>query len=224
MIIRNAIWFMLLAPICIMGQAQIQEPSLSPGKKGKVGLSVALVRTAFVYRTNPYVLVDSTQEMGNSDIQNAIGVAGGITYRHPLSDLWSFRAGFDGVVTSPFIQFDTKVNYRERSIIYPLTIELPLMMLRKFSNQETHHHEFGLGIRPAMAIPSGQPAFPKLKQYFVCIDASYGLALQRPKSVMRCEVFASICPLNLIADGSDYKTQSITMIQRNMLGLRLIFD
>ncbi|MFM7729603.1 MAG: hypothetical protein ACKO6L_01040 [Flavobacteriales bacterium] len=221
---KQSLLFLLCAVLTRVALGQSSSEESNDSRRGKVGISVSGVRTMFSYKSAAYVLVDSTQELGTSDFRNATGIAGGVTFRKPLREGWSFRAAFEGVVTSPFIEFDSQVNYRERSIVFPLTVELPMMLIRHLKPALALGHEVGIGIRPAMAIPGGQPAFPKLKQYYFCIDASYGVALQRPKSEVRCELFASYCPINLIGTGSDYKTQSITNIRRNMIGVRFIFD
>jgi hypothetical protein len=81
----------------------------------------------------------------------------------------------------------------------------------------------GVSLRPVLAIKALNDLEPALKTYNFQSDIFVGYPFSNDKTVTRVELFYSHGWMNLIGEGTDYRTASIKRLYRSAVGIRAMF-
>ncbi len=174
--------------------------------------------------------VDSAGTSGKSNIRNSPGVSAGFCYYFRLNQWLLLRPSVEGNLLPVKIEYDTEINHRVYSSVFPLSIESPLCLIVSKENnpgikKSRRLPDFNFAIRPVFAVAALADIRPTLKTFNLNIDLGIGLPITMNKITMRAELFYSYGINNLIGtDENDFKTNTISYIGRSYTGLRLYFN
>lgn len=191
-----------------------------------IGASYSLVSID----SKPY-FTDSAGKVGFSDVKNKVGLNAGLCYYVKLGKSLLFRPAVEVNMIPAVIQYDTDINHRDESGVFPFTFEVPIGFIysRNVSGGITAYRrrwpEIGAAVRPVMAIPAFNSVRPKMKKYNLNLDLSLGYPIKLKRTTMRVEVLFSYGLFNLIGeDETDVKTYSVNTVGRSYAGMRLYFN
>ena len=186
-----------------------------------IGGAYSLIQLeAIPYRVGDYV--------GQPELKNSPGLFAGFCYNFYAGKKSIIRPAIEAAFIPATIRYQTQKNYNAEQRIYPMTVELPLSWIysayrtKSFPRSQAKP-EFGLSIRPVLAVVPLTDAQPVLRASNLNTDVFVGYPIGNDKSVMRIEFYYSHGWFNLIEQSSDYRTASINRLQRHTAGLRLIF-
>jgi hypothetical protein len=196
----------------------------------KFGLNFGFDYSLLQLDANPYFL-ENGNGFGEASAINSPGMNIGLFWHEPLKEKFSLRVALEATIMFNKIEYETGKPRKDRSDIFPLTIELPITCIlgRHFRYDVEAKSLFRtgalVGIRPVFPLPLFNSAQPVLKMFNVNIDLGVSKPIALKKSIMRTELFFSYGLFNLIGrDDSGYKTNSIEYLGRSFIGLRMYFN
>ncbi len=175
-------------------------------------------------------LLDSIGTSGKSNIRNSVGLSAGFFYYFRLNQWIMLRPGVEGNILPVKIEYDTEINHRTQSRVFPLAIESPMsIIISKEDNpglkEKRRLPDFNFSVRPVFAIAALADVRPTLKTFNLNFDVGIGFPITLNKITMRAELFYSQGIYNLIGkDDADFKTNTISYVGRSYTGLRLYFN
>ena len=113
--------------------------------------------------------------------------------------------------------------------VFPMTIELPVSWFYSSFRTKSFPRpkakpEFGLALRPVLALNTLSELQPVLRSTNINTDLFIGYPFSNDKSVLRLELYYSHGWFNLIgSDPDNYYTSSITRLFRRVIGVRCMF-
>lgn len=181
------------------------------------------------FESKPY-FVDSAGKVGRSNIKNAGGISAGICYYLRLSQWVLLRPAIEINMLPAKIEYDTEINHRTSSRVFPFALETPLsIIISKEKNPGINERrklpDFIGAIRPVFSIPALADVRPAIKTFNLNLDIGIGYPIELKAVTMRTELFYSFGLYDLIGkDENDYKTNSVQSLGRSFIGLRLFFN
>lgn len=162
------------------------------------------------------------------DLKNSPGILTGFCYNFYAGKRFIVRPAVEAVFLPTRIDYPTEDNYIREQKIFPMTVEFPVSVI--FSSFRTKSFprpkakpEWGVSARPVITVKAFNDLEPSLKTYNFNSDVFIGYPFSNDKTVTRLELFYSYGWLNLMGEGTDYRTTSIQCLYRNTAGVRLIF-
>lgn len=195
----------------------------------KFGFIVGASYSNMGFESKAY-FVNSAGTAGKSNIRNSAGVSAGFCYYFRLNQWILLRPSVEGNMMPVKIEYDTEINHRVHSNVFPLTVESPLcLIVSKENNPGIKNNrrlpDFNFAVRPVFAVAALAEIRPTLKTFNLNIDLGIGLPITIDKITMRAELFYSYGMNNLIGtNDKDFKTSTISYIGRSYTGLRLYFN
>jgi len=190
-----------------------------------LGLYIGAAYSLYQMSADTYDLDGFTAE---PDLKNSPGILAGFCYNFYAGNHLIVRPAIEAVFLPTKIAYQTENNYIREQSIFPMTVELPVsLILSSFRTKSFPRPkakpEWGVSARPILAVKAFNDLEPTLKTYNFNSDVFIGYPFSNDKSVARLELFYSYGWLNLIGEGTDYRTSSIQRLHRNTAGIRLIF-
>jgi len=206
-----------------------QDSTAVVKKSSKLAILLGLNYSNLMLKSQAY-FVTPEGKVGKSNVQNSVGISIGLGYNVRLNNWLMLRPGVEGNITPANLEFDSEIDYRTLSDVFPLCVETPMTFI--FSKQGNANlismrswPEIQLGLRPVFAIPNYLPIQPVQKHLSFNIDLGIGYAIRLKKSTMRSELVYSLGLTNIIGeDNENYKTYSVQELKRSFVGLRLFFN
>ncbi len=216
--------------ICVCQLASAQDSSKVDIEHAKnLGFILGASYSNLTFESKPYFL-DSAGTIGRSDFKNAGGISAGVCYYFHLGNHLLARPAVEANIMSPKIFYDTEVDHRSSSSVFPVAIETPLAFIFSPSGYDQPEMkkrlpEIMCAIRPVFAIPAFVDLRPEIKTKNLNIDFGLGYPMKINKLTMRAELFYSYGIKNLIGvNEADFRTTSVSLITRSYSGLRLIIN
>ncbi|MFN5294511.1 MAG: hypothetical protein ACK5BL_03205 [Flavobacteriales bacterium] len=206
------------------GQSNEQDSSIVRASKD-LGLYIGGVYSLVNLQSDAYFIGDKT---GKPELKNSPGMVAGFCYNFYAGKHSIVRPAIEAVFMPVAIEYQTAVNYKLQQRVLPLTVELPFSWIysayrTKAFPRPTAKPEFGLSLRPVIAVKPLVELQPVVKTMNLNTDVFVGYPVGNNKSVMRMELFYSHGWFNLIEEGTDYRTANISKLMRHAAGIRLIF-
>ncbi|MFM9984790.1 MAG: hypothetical protein ACKVOK_06120 [Flavobacteriales bacterium] len=196
----------------------------------KFGLNFGFNYSFLRLESNPYFLEDGNG-FGEATAVNSPGMNAGMFWHEPLKEKTSIRFGIEASIMFNMIEYETGRLNKDRSQVFPLTIELPVSFIFgrhfRYDVEAKSLRKSGVmaGLRPVFPVPAFNSSQPVLKSFNLNIDVGVSKPVALKKSIMRTELFFSYGLLNMIGkDETDYKTKSIEYLGRSFVGLRMYFN
>jgi hypothetical protein len=165
---------------------------------------------------------------GAPELKNSAGVFAGVCYNFYAGNSSIIRPAVEVMFLPTTIAYQTAINYKTNQKVFPMTLECPLSWV--YSSYKTKSFprpkakpEFGLSVRPVITVKAFNDLEPVLLRYNINSDVFIGYPFSNDKSVTRVELFYSHGWINLIGEGTGYRTTSIQSLYRSMVGVRCIF-
>ena len=227
MVLRVALFVACLASSALLtatGQSNEQDSSIVRASKD-LGLYIGGVYSLVNLQSDAYFIGDKT---GKPELKNSPGMVAGFCYNFYAGKHSIVRPAIEAVFMPVAIEYQTAVNYKLQQRVLPLTVELPFSWIysayrTKAFPRPTAKPEFGLSLRPVIAVKPLVELQPVVKTMNLNTDVFVGYPVGNNKSVMRMELFYSHGWFNLIEEGTDYRTANISKLMRHAAGIRLIF-
>jgi len=227
MVLRVALFVACLASSALQtatGQSNEQDSSIVRASKD-LGLYIGGVYSLANLQSDAYFIGDKT---GKPELKNSPGMVAGFCYNFYAGKHSIVRPAIEAVFMPVAIEYQTAVNYKLQQRVLPLTVELPFSWIysayrTKAFPRPTAKPEFGLSLRPVIAVKPLVELQPVVKTMNLNTDVFVGYPVGNNKSVMRMELFYSHGWFNLIEEGTDYRTANISKLMRHAAGIRLIF-
>jgi hypothetical protein len=227
MVLRVALFVACLANSALQtatGQSNEQDSSIVRASKD-LGLYIGGVYSLVNLQSDAYFIGDKT---GKPELKNSPGMVAGFCYNFYAGKHSIVRPAIEAVFMPVAIEYQTAVNYKLQQRVLPLTVELPFSWIysayrTKAFPRPTAKPEFGLSLRPVIAVKPLVELQPVVKTMNLNTDVFVGYPVGNNKSVMRMELFYSHGWFNLIEEGTDYRTANISKLMRHAAGIRLIF-
>jgi hypothetical protein len=227
MVLRVALFVACLASSASQtatGQSNEQDSSIVRASKD-LGLYIGGVYSLVNLQSDAYFIGDKT---GKPELKNSPGMVAGFCYNFYAGKHSIVRPAIEAVFMPVAIEYQTAVNYKLQQRVLPLTVELPFSWIysayrTKAFPRPTAKPEFGLSLRPVIAVKPLVELQPVVKTMNLNTDVFVGYPVGNNKSVMRMELFYSHGWFNLIEEGTDYRTANISKLMRHAAGIRLIF-
>ncbi len=181
------------------------------------------------FESKPYFL-DSAGTIGKSDFKNAAGLSVGVSYNFYLGNHFILRPSVEANFMSPEILYDTEIEHKISSSVFPVAIETPLALVFSPTGYDQldltrRLPEIMCGIRPVFALAAFADLRPELKTKDLNIDFGLGYPMKVKKVTMRFELFYSYGLKNLIGvNEEDFRTTSISLINRSYSGFRVLIN
>jgi hypothetical protein len=195
----------------------------------KLGFILGANYSNLGFDSKPYFL-DSAGTIGRSDFKNAGGVSAGICYYFNIGNHFFIRPAVEANIMAPKIYFDTEIDYRATSEVFPVCIETPLSFIYSFSGIEKKQGakqlpELMCAVRPVFSLSAFADLRPNMKSKNLNVDFGLGYPVRINKLTMRIEAFYSHGINNLIGENKeDLRSASVTLIERSYTGLRLLIN
>lgn len=225
------ITLLALLSIQLLAQTDTDVEVIKPKASKNFGLGFGISYSMLDMQSSPFVLVDSIGKMGESRIQNTLGLNISAFYNIHISEKFMLRPGVDANIMRAHILYDTRLNNKKRSDIFPVTAEIPITAIWKFPCGDIRNDGFQpsinaiIGIRPVVAIKQFKSAYPTTKDFNLNVDAGVGFPIKTKKLNFTIEAIFSYGLLNLIGENDeDFYTTSVSQLGRSYAGLRFYFN
>ena len=192
------------------------------------GLLFGFNYSQYYLESNPF-FVDSLTSMGNSKVNNNVGLTIGVFYNIKLSEKLILRPAVEATIMPATIEYDL-IRKKSESWIYPLTVDLPFYFIYGNHDRETLSKKRAqlnwlAAVRPVIPLSVMSSTQPVVKNFNLNIDIGCSVPFVLKSTIMKAEIFYSFGSLNIIGDDSDnYKTSSINSLRRNFIGMRFFFN
>lgn len=165
---------------------------------------------------------------GVPDLKNSQGILAGFCYNLYAGKRLIVRPAVEAVFMPTTISYQTEIDYSRDQRVFPVTVEMPLSFIlssfrTKAFPRPKAKAEVGVSLRPVLTIKALNDLEPALKTYNFQSDIFVGYPFSNDKTVTRVELFYSHGWMNLIGEGTDYRTASIQRLYRSAVGIRAIF-
>lgn len=222
-------WCLLFPVGRMMGQSS--EPASERSEAAKnVVFSVGMCYSSLTLNSEPY-FADSAGKVGYSTIENGGGLSLGVGYNVFAGKNLLFRPAVEAVVLAGRIAYDTDINHKIRSDVWPVALEIPLTLIYSRHLQQgdtgkrSYLPEIGVGFRPAFALEYFMNMRPTIQTFNVNADVMLGMPFRFIKANARIELLYSHGFNNLIGeDPGDFQTYTISELTRSYFGLRLVLN
>lgn len=224
-------FWMVLCATSQLGYAQDTDTTSAKSHTSKdVVFSFGLLYTNLSLTSEPY-FADSAGKIGYSNIENSGGLSLGVGYNLYPGKFLLFRPAIEAVVLPGRITYDTDINYRKKSDVWPVALEVPLTLIYSrnihggvVADKRTWP-EIGLGVRPAFALEYFFDMRPTVKTFNINADVVLGVPVQLRKAKARIELLYSYGFNNLIGvDENDLQTYTVKELGRSYFGLRVVLN
>lgn len=221
--------FLLCA--CMASNAQEADTvARNPRSSKDISLSFGILYSNLSLVSEPY-FADSAGKVGFSNIENAAGLSLGIGYSLYPGKYFLFRPAVEAVVLPGKITYDTDINYKKKSEVWPAAIEVPLTLIysRNIHSEVVADKrtwpEIGVALRPAFALEYFFNMRPVQKTFNVNADVILGYPVRWKKSNIRLELLYSHGFNNIIGqDETDVQTYTISELGRSYFGFRVVLN
>jgi hypothetical protein len=218
---------------CSVGSIQGQSADSTSERSGaskNVVFSVGITYSNLSLASEPY-FADSAGKVGYSNIENGAGLSLGVGYNIHAGKNLLFRPAVEAVVLAGRITYDTDINYKIKSDVWPVALEVPLTLIyskhlqAQEGDEKSYLPEIGLGIRPAFALEYFMNMRPTMQTFNLNADVLLGMPFRLKKANARIELLYSHGFNNLIGeDPGDFQTYTISELTRSYFGLRLVLN
>lgn len=219
---------LIISLFALLHAAQAQTDTTAVKKRSasssNISLGFGFSYSMLTLRSSPFVLVDSTGEMGNSRVKNSLGANVSLCYNIELGERFLLRPGIDAHFMRASILYDTRLDNKKRGEVFPVAVEIPITAMYKIPSG-TSSIDLLLGIRPVIAVKQFRSLYPTLKDGNLNIDAGIGIPVKMKKLNCHVEAIYSYGLMNLIGkNDKDFYTNSVSYLGRSYAGLRLYFS
>lgn len=162
------------------------------------------------------------------NLKNSPGIITGFCYNFYAGNRIIIRPAVEVMFMPTKILYETKNNYTLEQRVFPMTVECPFsIILSSFRTKSFPRPkakpEVGLSFRPVISVKAFNDLEPVMNTYNLNSDIFIGYPFSNDKSVTRVELFYSHGWINLIGDGTDFRTTAIQSLYRSALGIRAMF-
>jgi hypothetical protein len=163
------------------------------------------------------------------ELNNSVGMLAGFCYNFYLGKKSILRPAVEAFFLPMSIEYPAQFNRTTERQVFPMSVEFPVSWI--YSSYRTKSFprpkakpEFGLSLRPVLAVKTLSELEPVLRSTNLNSDVFIGYPFSNDKSVMRLELYYSHGWFNLIgSDPDSYYTSSITNLVRHVIGVRCMF-
>ncbi len=199
-------------------------------KKRNFGMSFGTSYSILKLDASPYFKTTGNG-LGRAEAKNSLGMNVGFFWYAPVKEKVSMRFALEANILQSHLIYDTGNINKEKSLIFPLTIEMPIAFIygkhyrNDVTNKGTNQLGYMVGIRPSIPITLFSDPQPKLKNFNLNFDFGISRPVALKKAILRAELIFSLGLLNIIGEEQDnYKTNSIQYLGRSFIGLRMYFN
>jgi len=136
-----------------------------------IGLGFGTSYSILSLQSSPFVMVDSTGQLGESKVKNGFGINVSLCYNFKLGSRLQLRPGVEAHVMKASILYDAPLNLKQRAEIFPVAIEIPITLLWNFQLSSTRSDgtpnsiKALVGIRPVIPHQQFKSLHPATKDY-----------------------------------------------------------
>ncbi len=162
-------------------------------------------------------------------LSNSVGLLAGFCYNLYIGKKSIVRPAVEAFFLPMSIEYPAGNSRTTMRKVFPMTVEFPVSWIYSSFRTKTFPRpkakpEFGLSLRPVLAVKMLSELQPVLRSTNINTDVFIGYPFSNDKSVMRLELYYSHGWNNLIgSDPDNYYTSSITSLVRHVIGVRCMF-
>lgn len=162
-------------------------------------------------------------------LNKSVGMSAGLCYNFYLGKKSIVRPALEAVFLPMSIEYPAQFNRTTERQVFPMSVEFPISWIYSSFRTKSFPRpkakpEFGLSLRPVLAVKTLSELEPALRSTNLNTDVFVGYPFSNDKSVMRLELYYSHGWYNLIgSDPDSYYTSSITNLVRHVIGVRCMF-
>ena len=154
--------------------------------------------------------------------KSAIGMSAALFYEFGKPE-YSFRIASEVNFLQTYIEYDSGEQNKEEGYVFPVTIELPVMVMYHF--QKSYPFSLGIGPRAIFPLPLFNSIHPETNEVGFNIDFAISKKIALKNTAMRLEVAYSLGLSNLIkSTDKDYYTNNIDGVKRDVIAFRFYFN